>query len=181
MQNIVNHFKIGWYGLLALLIITLVVLSIVNSKSLSVVSIKLKDGQVEHMDRSIPFVTKKGEELPDYRVSYLLDEQWHTVGTALNKSAKDWISFPISDPPNLTLVQGIRVTDMDVAQHDNLEEVQLLDVAPQGSMFEYEIETTKSFKSGMWWFAATPLGVAIFGAIGVAVFLVVLSHIGAAL
>jgi len=181
IKQLVSHFKIAWYGLLAVCILLLLVLSAVNSKSLATVSIKLREGQQEHKDKAIPFITKEGDELPDYRVSYLLGDRWRLIGTAFNQSASDWIEFKISDPPNLTLVQGIRVSDEDAVAHDHLEEVQLVDLSPQGKMFHYRIETTRSFKSGMVWFATTPLGMAIFGAIGLAVFLVVLSHLAPAL
>jgi hypothetical protein len=83
----------------------------------------------------------------------------------------------LSDPPNLTLVQCIRVSDEDTAEDDHLEEVQLANLQPKGKMFEYRIGTTRSFKSGMAWFATTALGMVIFGAIGLAVFLVVLSYL----
>ena len=78
-------------------------------------------------------------------------------------------------------MQGIRITDEDTAEHDHLEEVQLVDIPPLGIMFEYRIETTQSFKAGMAWFATPPLGIAIFGAIGLAVFLVVIAHLGSAI
>ena len=45
-------------------------------------------------------------------------------------------------------------------------------------MFEYRIGSTMSFKSGMAWFATTALGKAIFAGIALAVFPVVLSHLG---
>jgi uncharacterized protein (DUF736 family) len=176
MNRAVGHLKMAWYGLLALLVLLLLVLSALNSTSVAGVSIKLRAGQKEHMDKAIPFVTKPGEELPDYRVAYLLDDQWHSIGTAFNRSAADWIEFKISDPPNLSLVRGLRVSDEDALEDDDLEEVQLVQLPPTGRMFEYRVDTTRSFKSGMVWFATTPLGMAIFGGIGLAVFLVVLSH-----
>jgi hypothetical protein len=180
LKQILGHFKIAWYGLLAILILLMLVLSAANSTSIATVSIKLREGQREHKDKAIPFITDKGDELPDYRVSYLLGDRWHSIGTAFNQSAVDWIEFQISDPPNLTLVQCIRVSDEDAAEDDHLEEVQLADLQPKGKMFEYRIETTRSFKSGLAWFATTALGIVIFGAIGLAVFLVVLSHLAPA-
>lgn len=181
IKQLVEHFKLAWYGLLALLVFMLIVLSAANVKSLATVSIRLNEGQEEHRDKTIPFISAPGEELPDYRVQYLLDSKWHLIGTAINRSAEDWIVFKISDPPNLRLVQGIRIMDQDTAEHDHLEEVQLVDLPPRGEMFEYRIETTWSFKSGMEWFATTPIGIAIFGAIGLAVFLVVLSYLAPAI
>ncbi len=180
-RQFIVHLKTAWYGFLAILILLLIVLSAANSTSVAAVGIKLREGQVEHRDKTLPFVNKPGEELPDYRVSYLLDDRWHPIGTAFNQSAEDWIEFRISDPPSLTLVQGLRVTDQDTVEHDHLEEVQLVSVPPQGEVFEYRVETSWSFKSGMAWFATTALGKAIFGAIFLAVFLVVLSHLAPAI
>ena len=99
------------------------------------------------------------------------------IGTSVNKTAADWIDFEISDPPNLALVRGIRVSDKDSIEHDLLEEVQLVDSSPTGDKFHYRIKTKRSFKSGMVWFSTTPLGIAIFGGIGLAVFLLVLSNL----
>lgn len=54
----------------------------------------------------------------------------------------------------------------------------LVNDSPEGKMFEYRIDSTMSFKSGMAWFATTALGKAIFAGIALAVFPVVLSHLG---
>jgi len=106
-----------------------------------------------------------------------MDDQWHVVGTAFNTSAADWLEFKISDPPSMKLVQAIRITDDDPTKDDHLEEVQLVDSSPQGKAFDYKIESSMSFKSGMAWFASTALGKSIFGGIFLAVFLVVISHL----
>ena len=111
----------------------------------------------------------------------MAEDEWHVIGTTFNTSAADWLQFKISDPPNLKLVQSIRITDDDPAEDDHLEEVQLTDEAPEGRMFDYQIQTERSLKSGMAWSATTALGKAIFGGIALAVFLVVLSHLGAAI
>ncbi len=179
MRAIASHFKLLWYGLLATLLLLSVVLSMLNSASLSTVSIKLKDGIEEHQDKTIPLVSDPQEKLPDYTLSYLYDERWQTIGTAVNTSAKDWIDFEISDVPNMTLVQAIRIVDKDTVENDLLEEIQLVDKTPNGKKFDYQIETKNSFKSGMAWFATTALGKAIFGAIALAIILVILSYVGA--
>ena len=178
MKSFISHLKLLWYGLLAALFVVSLVLSLVNSSSLYSVGIKLKQGVEEHKDKTIPLVSDPEEKLPDYRVSYLSEDRWHTIGTKVNTSAVNWIDFDISDVPNMTLVQAIRVVDEDALESDLLEEVQLADTQPEGGKFEYRIETKRSLKSGMAWFATTALGKAIFGAIFAAIFLVVISHVG---
>lgn len=178
MKQIISHLKFVWYALLVVLIATMFGLTLFNNKALSSVSIQLKEGQKEHQDKTIPLVSDPDEKLPDYKVSYLSEDGWQTIGTAVNRSAIDWIEFQISDPPNLALVQGIRIVDEDAVEDDLLEEVQLVDTVPDGVKFDYDIETRGSFKAGMAWFASTALGKAVFGAIFLAVFLVFISHIG---
>lgn len=173
----VKHFKLAWYGLLALLVLLFIGLSAFNAESIDSVSIKLKSGVEEVHDKTLPLMNKPNEKLPDYKLLYLEDEQWKTIGTTLNTSAQNWIEYSVSDPPNLVLVQALRVIEEDKAFDDVLEEVQVSETQIEGEMFEYEIATTYSFKSGMKWFATTPLGIAIFGGIGLAVFLVVISNI----
>lgn len=177
LTDTVGHFKIAWYCLLSALVVLMIALSAMNGEAISTIEIRLIDGVEEHRDKRVPFLQEKDEALPDYSVSCMSEGRWHPVGTALNRSASEWIGFDISDPPNMRLVQSIRVSDEDPAENDNLDEVQVAQTYIQGDMFEYRLATTSSFKAGMHWFATTALGKAIFGAIAAAVFLVVLSHL----
>ena len=176
----IGHLKIAWYGLLSGSILLMIILSALNGEAVSSVSIRLLEGVEEHQDKRIPLIQKKEEGLPDYMISCMIKDEWHTIGTAFNKSAKDWIEYGISDPPSLSLLQSIRVSDKDLTQNDHLDEVQVTETYIKGDKFEIKLSTVHSFKAGMDWFATTPLGIAIFGAIGAAVFLVVFAHLGAA-
>lgn len=98
-MHFLTHLKLAWYGLALLCMLIMILLGTLNSKALLSVSIKVQEGQTEHRDQKVPLITKKGEELPDYRLEYWSENEWHVIGTAFNTSASDWLEFKISDPP----------------------------------------------------------------------------------
>lgn len=179
MQRHIMNLKIVWYGLLVTLLLVTLGVSFSHRQAVESVGIKLRADQVERSDHGIPFLTDQRDRLPDYRVEYLTGRSWFPIGTAFNRSAANWIHFPLSDPPNLSLVQAIRVTEDDRFEDDPLDEVMVAgQTRVTGSMFEFQLQTSPSFKAGMAWFASTALGKAIFAGIMAAVFLVVISYVG---
>ena len=173
-----SYLVVFGYASVGILAIVMLVLSATNGEALTAVSIKLRPGATEQLDRSIPFVTKPGEELPDYQLSYRKDRRWILLGTRLNQSAADWIEFRVIDAPSLREVQAFRVVDVDKAVDDLLEELPVAGTEYDGEIFEYRLQTTRSFRAGMDWFASTALGKAIFTGIAVAVFVIVIGHVG---
>lgn len=177
MLTLIAHLKLLWYGLLVLLATAFITLCIANSETLAAIRIKLLDGQTDRMDRKLPLIMSAGEELPDYRAEILIQDHWHEVGTIPNSSARDWLSYHLSDQPNALLVQRLRIVEDDKLSDDLVDEVSVVGDTAQGTVFTYAFEHSASFKAGMDWFAGTALGKTIFTAIGIAVLLAVLAHL----
>jgi hypothetical protein len=167
-----------WYGLLTLLLLLMLGLSAINSSALTAISIQLIDGKADHLDKRIPLLTRNGEEQPDYRVDYQVNDRWHSAGTLVNQSAKQWLNYPITKPPNLKFVQAIRVVEDDLTKDDLLDQVPATQTEITGNQFQYRLETEYSIDAAMEWFASTPLGMAILGGVFLAVFLVILVNLG---
>ena len=74
-------------------------------------------------------------------------------------------------------VQRVRITEDDKTGDDPVDEVSVIETTAEGSVFEFAFEQSFSFKAGMDWFATTIVGKVIFGAMFLAVFLVIISHI----
>ena len=177
IRQLIQSLQFIWYGALVLLVVTLFSASYINSDAISKITIQLKPGVTEHKDKRIPLIQKKEESLPDYTISYRTNGHWNTVGTKLNTSALRPIKFHVNDGPNIHLTRSIRISDKDLAEHDHLEQFQLNGLFYEGDTFIMKIETIKSFKSGLSWFASTSIGQAVLAGIFLAVFFAVISHI----
>ncbi len=160
-------------AILGILLSLFVLLIIAKGEALTQVHIKIQEGQDERMDKGIPFITAEEDKLPDYKLLYLVDDRWHTIGTIRNTSAQDWLRYTIADPPNLSLVKRVRVVEEDVALDDVLDEVAVADGGVSGTMFAFEFKSTRSFGSGMQWFFATPVGLAILSGVCLAVLVMI--------
>lgn len=176
---VISHLERVVYVLIMVLALFTVGVCAYKSESLSAVSIKLKAGQSDRYDTPIPFLSHKGDELPDYKVQYRKNERWNTVGTIHNRSAAQWLKFGVADEPSVSLVQGIRILEDDSLNDELLDEVQVTAMELNGTVFDIRIETDYSFKAGMDWFASTPFGFAILGGLAFAVFLGVFSFLDA--
>lgn len=131
-----------------------------NSRGLSEVHVICIDSKLEPNDAGIPFVLSK-EQLPDYFISISCTHKWDVkLGTLLNQSAKDGLSWKLPDPIPLSLISGIRLKEEDKLLSDDIVEVPMNPKAQPVSMgnYRFTFQTEVSFWVGVEAFFQTPIG-----------------------
>lgn len=147
-----------------------------NSTVVTQVSIRLKSGVKEHLDHSL---LKIGEahRLPDYKVKLRVTRKFLALdlGTKLDTSATNWIAFPVAEVVPARHLQEILIVEDDKIESDLLERIQPIDGKLEGSSFDIQLTTERSFEAGLNWFFNTPPGKALSVGIVIAVVLILLS------
>ncbi|MDQ8201056.1 hypothetical protein QEH56_23015 [Pelagicoccus enzymogenes] len=149
---------------------------LLNSKQLDSVTVTLRPGATEHKDRTI-LIVGKNDEAADYQLKVRSQNAWIDLGTYANRPIGDGLTFLPSDSYPTRTIQEVLLLDHDKLESDTLEQGPLEDGKYQGSNYEFSIQSSFSLQAGFHWFFATPVGIAILGGIGIAIFLTVLSNL----
>ena len=154
-----------------------IVLSILNSKAVHSVSVTVRDADNEHRDQAIPGMSKE-HALPDYRIEVMRKSKSRIkLGTHVNQSAAQTLRWEIQEPIPLTQVTSLRLVDNDKLSNDVLEEVQITGTSFSSQRYRYEVEITRTVSAAFAYFFTMPLGIAIVGALGLAIFLFVIAYL----
>jgi hypothetical protein len=112
-----------------------------------------REGVTERRDHS---VLGYGAEhaLPDYRVKLLVAGKFlrRDLGTVLNRSATNWIEFPVRDMIWLKALQEIGVSENDRVEDDLLENLLVNGRTGAGRQFEYRLSTERTLGAAVEWF-----------------------------
>lgn len=153
------------------------VLSIVNSKAIHAVSITVIDAANEVRDKRVPGMSKESA-LPDYRIEVMRRSDGRVnLGTQVNTSAVEKLTWQIQDPIPLVQVTSIRVVDDDKLANDVIEEVQIEGETFSSKKYHYELDISRTAGAAFSYFFTTPIGTTILIAIGLAIFVYVASKL----
>jgi len=167
------------YFYLALLVLTLtfVLFAAMNAQSISSIDIKIIEPSTEYRDKSVLGFGKK-EVLPDYRVKLrTTSNRWIELGIKPNRSAVEWLTFPVKDNLPLRNAQEIQLFDADKLEDDLLDRVQIGSEVTSSQHYQYRLHTEYRFETGLQWFFGTALGKAIAAGITLAIIIVVVSNL----
>ncbi len=165
----------GWI-LLVLLVIS-VALSIVNSRAVHGISIQVLDAKSEVRDVALPGMGGKSA-LPDYRIEVMRSSGSRIkLGTIIDSSASEPLHWEIQDPIRLRSIAALRLVEDDKLANDVLEEVQIAGDAFSSERYRYELTIARTASAALDYFFQTPIGLVILGAIGLAIFLWIASHV----
>jgi hypothetical protein len=168
-------------SLAVLLLITFVGLFVygclANADAITQVRLRLLAGSEEPRDHQLPGF---GDDdlLPDYMLRVYTGDRWRQIGTRPNTSAKDWLTFPVTDPMPLRHAFEFQLIEDDKLEDDVLEVVPIIGNRLKGKNFEYEVSTEGSLKSGMEWFFETSVGKAISLGITIGIVVLILAVVG---
>jgi hypothetical protein len=155
-----------------------IVMSILNSDIVTEVSIRIREGGKEKLDFTLLGLGKQ-HALPDYKVKLNAKKRFLAIdlGTKLDTSAKDWITWPVHDVIPLRQLQEVIIIDDDKLANDLVDRIQITGPSSVGTAFECRVTTSKSFDAGMAWFFGTPVGKAVSTGIVLLVVFVVIGGI----
>lgn len=138
------------------------VLSWKNAVAVESISIRVKEGQREHLDHSL---LKLGadQKLPDYNVKLRVTRRLLALnlGTRLNTSATNWLEFAVNERIPARDLQEIIISEDDTVENDELDRIQVRGEVWEGTAFQAQVKTGRSFEIGMNWFFSTPIGKAM--------------------
>jgi hypothetical protein len=165
-------------GLLLVLLVAVFALGcLTNADAITQVRMRLLDGKQEPSDHHLLGIGDE-DRLPDYSLRIRAGNQWNQVGTRLNTSAKQWLSFPLAEGIPVRRAFEVQVVEDDKLENDILEQLPISGTQFAGDMFEFDISTERSTKVGMEWFFDTPVGKAISVGITIAVICLLLAAFG---
>lgn len=148
-----------------------------RSTGLVEVRVTALDAAAEPKDHDIPLFKQK-EALPDYEVVVRTKrDQSIDLGTKIDTSAVDGLTWKLADPVSTAEIAGIRLQDQDKLASDVLTEVQIDGPEVVSGNYRFEFRTEQSFRIGIESFFQTPIGMAISGAFFVAILVMLLRHL----
>lgn len=152
-----------------------VVLAALNSVGLSAVRVMALEDTVEPKDHNLPLVKQK-EALPDYELIVVLRSGGQVkLGAKPDTSAADGLAWTLTEPVAIGDIASIRLEEQDTLVSDAIAEVQFSTEPVTDKGYEFSFTTTRSFGVGVQAFFRTPVGLAIVGALFVAIVLVLVS------
>src|SRR5688572_669582 len=105
----------------AFLSVAFVVGSYLNATAITEVRLRLKPGAEEPGDHHILGLGDQ-DKLPDYMVRIRTPGGWEQVGTKLNTSAAQWLSFPVTDSLPVRHALELQLVEDDKVENDVLEQ-----------------------------------------------------------
>lgn len=147
--------------------------ALVNSTSLTSITVTLKAGGVEHKDPSVMGIGKD-ETNPDYRLKIRVDDQWIDLGTFSNRKIGNGITFPLKTHVPERRIAEVLLLDNDKIEDDVLEQQPIIGQSVVGDHYRFTLHSQFDIQSGFDWFFATPLGKLIAAGITIAVVIVIL-------
>ena len=149
-------------AVLCTLAVTFLALSWQNSLAVTSVSIRLKEGQREKTDHSVPGLGSE-HRLPDYKVKVRVNRRLLAIdlGTRLNTSATNWLKFAINDLIPARHLQEVIIVEDDTVENDVVDRIQGSGLERDGALFQCRLTTKRDFEVGMNWFFSTPVGKSI--------------------
>jgi hypothetical protein len=168
-------------GILALVLLAAFGIGcMLNAESISTIEVRLKPGVQEPGDHHLLGIGNE-DKLPDYSLSVRTRRGWELIGTRLNTSAVDGLTFPVKNGTSLRSAAELRLVEDDKVENDVLELLPVSGTKLSGKEFDFSLTTERRFESGMEWFFDTPPGKAISLGITLAVFVFIMAIIGPAL
>ncbi len=171
-----KRFRPILFALVGIFTLTFLLLSWKNSLVVTSVSIKVKEGVKEHTDHTLLGIGAESH-LPDYKVKLRVNRKLLAIdlGTKLNTSATNWISFSVAETAPVRNLQEIIIIEDDKVESDTLDRIQPTGESFDGSSFHVRLTTERSFDAGLNWFFSTPPGKAISTGIIITIILVIMS------
>jgi hypothetical protein len=152
-----------------------VVLAAINSTGLSAVRVTALEDTVEPKDHNLPLVKQK-EALPDYELIVVLRSGGTVkLGAKPDTSADEGLTWTLTEPVAISDIASIRLEEQDKLLSDAIAEVQFATEPVTDKGYEFSFTTERSFGMGVQAFFRTPMGLAIVGALFVAIVLVLIS------
>lgn len=152
-----------------------VVLAAINSTGLSAVRVTALEDTVEPKDHNLPLVKQK-EALPDYELIVVLRSGGTVkLGAKPDTSADEGLTWTLTEPVAVSDIASIRLEEQDKLVSDAIAEVQFSTEPVTDKGYEFSFTTTRSLGVGVQAFFRTPVGLAIVGALFVAIVLVLVS------
>ena len=134
------------------------------------------DPAAEPTDHNIPLV-KQREALPDYELSLIGDDgDARYLGVKPDESAAAGLTWKLDDPVSISQIATVRLREKDKIVSDALAEVHISGPSVESNGYRFEFKTERSVSVGVHAFFATPIGIAIVAAFGIAVLLIILAN-----
>jgi hypothetical protein len=158
-------------------VLACVAMAISRSRGLTAVTVTALDPTAEPADPSIPLIQKR-EALPDYELAVIRDNgRVRYLGVKPDESAASGLTWRLSDPVSISQIATVRLREKDKLVSDALAEVHVADAPVDANGYRFVFETKRSIGVGVQAFFATPIGIAIALAFGLAVLLIILASI----
>jgi hypothetical protein len=148
-----------------------------NADAINQIEVRLKPGVEEPGDHHLLGVGD-ADKLPDYSLSIRTKDGWEPVGTRLNTSAAQGLTFPVTNGIPFRGIAELRLVEDDKFENDVLEQVPADGTKISGKQFDFALATERRFEAGMEWFFSTPPGKAISLGITLAVFAFIMATLG---
>ena len=165
---------------LALLAVTIVVMSAVNGREVTALRVRLV-GSAAVPDEPWDKELGAAGRLPDYALRVARFGPDRQLGLHRDTSAADGLTFTLPEPARAGELGELVLVEVDPVLDDELARFQPADGPRVSNGYELTRVTQRSFNAGFWHFAGTPIGNAIMVGIAIAVLLVILALIGPAL
>jgi hypothetical protein len=151
-------------------------MAIARSRGLVAVTVTALDPAAEPSDHKIPFV-KQREALPDYELSLIGDDgDSRYLGVKSDESAAAGLTWQLDDPVSVSQIAAVRLREKDKMVSDEVAEVHVSAPSVESNGYRFDFKTSRSIGVGVRAFFATPIGIAIMTAFGIAVLLIVLAN-----
>ncbi|HEX7901488.1 MAG TPA: hypothetical protein VF950_27260 [Planctomycetota bacterium] len=149
------------FALLAVLVLGSAIAAFFNSERLDAVTVRFTGPGAEPKDVHIPG-RDKDDVKPDYRLDIVRDRGRDSCGPIWDTSAAAGIrfvvpgDFPLRDARELVLVENDTVSD-----DDPVTRVAFAPPRMSANGFAFDVESSRSFALGLFWFLGTPVGLVI--------------------
>lgn len=160
-------------GVVVLSFLSCIATAAYRSKGLTQVTVTALDSATEPRDHDLPLINQH-DALPDYQLLVQLSNGGTTMlGTKLNTSAANGLTWTLNDPLPICGISSIRLQDQDMLSPDPITEVQVVSETVELDGYRFDFSTEYSASLGVESFYNTPIGLVISGAIFIAIFVMV--------
>jgi len=163
-------------GILVISILSCIAIVATRSAGLTSVTLTALDPAKEPVDHIVPLV-KRHEALPEYQLTVLMrNSDRIELGTKPDASAANGLKWQLAEPVCVAEIATLRLTERDKLISDPLAEVHVTGPRVTENGYRFDFQTERSVGVGLHAFFRTPIGMAISGAVFLAVFLIVFSR-----
>ena len=156
-------------------ILACVALAISHSNGLVSVTVTALDTESEPADPNVPILKRK-DALPDYELTVIeAGGRKHYLGVKPNESAVSGLTWELADPVSVKRIATVRLREHDTLVSDAIAEVHVTGPVVESAGYRFEFESARSMGLGVKEFFATPIGIAIAAAFGLAVLIPLLA------